>query len=135
MDNPPCTCTPNPPAEWVSGVCVKCWHWKYTPSFRKGWARRGKKKSETVIKLKIKLDANGKATAEGECGEANPRHGRRCKSLGKRSEQLAGCGGWMCKHACDSTREDVAEFLGRIPLAVPGEDCQGCPGFVDGGKF
>ena len=34
MSNPLCDCTPDPPAKWVKGVCVKCWAWSYNPKHR-----------------------------------------------------------------------------------------------------
>jgi len=39
----------------------------------------------------------------------------RCAHLGRRSEFLAGCGGWMCGHEC-----------GKSLPAVPGGYCQSC---------
>lgn len=34
MINPFCTCTLEPPREWVKGVCVKCWTWAHNPALR-----------------------------------------------------------------------------------------------------
>lgn len=34
MENPLCSCTPEPPPVWVKGVCVKCWHWKHSKDHR-----------------------------------------------------------------------------------------------------
>jgi hypothetical protein len=53
-----------------------------------------------------------------------------CVSLGERVEFRAGCGGWNCLHKCDSKRADVADHLGGIMEATPGDDCQDCPGYV-----
>lgn len=53
-----------------------------------------------------------------------------CVSLGERVEFRAGCSsGFMCQHACTSSRPDVVTHLGGVPLAVPGDDCQTCPGY------
>lgn len=40
-----------------------------------------------------------------------------CLHLGTRTEFRPGCGGRMCKHACDAGE----------PFAVPGGNCQTCP--------
>lgn len=54
-----------------------------------------------------------------------------CTSLGERIEYRAGCdSGWMCKHACNSTDPAVVEHLGGVMEAVPGSDCQDCPGYT-----
>lgn len=34
MTKPICSCTPDPPADWVKGVCVKCWTWRHNPALR-----------------------------------------------------------------------------------------------------
>lgn len=53
-----------------------------------------------------------------------------CVSLGERIEFRAGCStGWMCRHACTSSRPDVVAHLGGVSEAVPGDDCQTCPGY------
>lgn len=68
--------------------------------------------------------------------EVHNRHLRRCVDLGERIEVRAGCAsGWMCRHECRSRQRDVMEHLGEVPEAVPGDDCQDCPGFVDAGRF
>ena len=54
-----------------------------------------------------------------------------CTSLGERVEFRAGCdSGWMCRHTCTSTDPAVAEHLGGVMEAVPGSDCQDCPGYT-----
>ena len=54
-----------------------------------------------------------------------------CSMIGERIEFKSWCSnGWMCKHKCTSTRPDVSEHLGGIMEAVPGDDCQTCPGYI-----
>lgn len=54
-----------------------------------------------------------------------------CVSLGKRVEFRAGCSsGFMCQHVCTLLRPDVVAHLGGVSLAVPGDDCQTCPGYA-----
>lgn len=58
MSNPPCTCTPKPPHDWVKGVCVKCWTWAHNPALkasRKAKARKQKPKSLPCIHVGEKL--------------------------------------------------------------------------------
>jgi len=61
---------------------------------------------------------------------AMPTRSLPCVSLGERIEFRAGCdSGWMCRHACTSSRPDVVAHLGGVSEAVPGDDCQTCPGY------
>lgn len=67
--------------------------------------------------------------------QSDNRNGRRCLLLADRIDFNTGCSGWNCKHRCASDRDDVARHLGGIMETVPGDDCQDCPGFIDGGPF
>jgi len=64
MTNPLCTCTPNPPSEWRPGVCVKCWHWKHTASFRETMRKHAKARSRE--KRKYRLRSSGGIRTDGK---------------------------------------------------------------------
>ncbi len=53
-----------------------------------------------------------------------------CLHLAERTEFRAGCGGWNCLHVCKSDVPAVFDHLGGVMEAVPGDDCQDCPGYV-----
>lgn len=145
-----------------AGQCRLCFMFYNSPFFRKLWSPVGTEidlqwfaaeskvlqesllrtptgsNSEEAKRLTIKLKINPVgATVKAECNEnTNSRHLRRCVDLGERIEVRAGCAsGWMCRHECRSRQRDVMEHLGEVPEAVPGDDCQDCPGFVDAGRF
>ncbi|MBL8865212.1 MAG: hypothetical protein JNK93_06575 [Planctomycetia bacterium] len=99
-------------------------------------ARRRTRQPHLRLKLQIAVQSDGQVAAHAKCGPDGGRHLRRCVDLGERIEVRAGCAsGWMCRHECRSRQRDVMEHLGEVPEAVPGDDCQDCPGFVDAGRF
>ncbi len=99
-------------------------------------ARRKARRPHLRFRLEIAVRSDGEVAAAAKCGEAGGRHLRRCVDLGDRIEVRAGCAsGWMCRHECRSRQRDVMEHLGEVAEAVPGDDCQDCPGFVDSGRF
>lgn len=69
-------------------------------------------------------------------GTTAPKPGRRkCLDLGPRVEFRPGCGGWKCRHRCDSHRPDAAAHLGGTGETVPARQCKTCPAFADDGPF
>lgn len=99
-------------------------------------ARRRARQPHLRLKLEIAVRSDGQVAAHAKCGADAGRHLRRCVDLGERIEVRAGCAsGWMCRHECRSRQREVMEHLGEVPEAVPGDDCQDCPGFVDAGRF
>lgn len=76
---------------------------------------------------------NGPCTAPMAALRTSSARTALCTSLGDRVEFRAGCdSGWMCRHRCNSTDPKVAEHLGGVMEAVPGDDCQTCPGYPPG---
>lgn len=70
-------------------------------------------------------------SAQTAMASTSERRSLPCVSLGERIEYQAGCSsGWMCRHACTSSRPDVLSHLGGVSEAVPGDDCQTCPGYA-----
>ena len=155
----PCTCdnyrageryTPDQCRDCYLFHCNPLFRWRWSPcdggtpdaaiaiehlaavARHEGLSPRVAARPTVVPSIAVKVILKGQSAG----AEVHNRHLRRCVDLGEQIEVRAGCAsGWMCRHECRSRQSDVMEHLGEVPEAVPGDDCQDCPGFVDAGRF